>query len=149
MTDPFEAAREGAAKATEAPGVRARVILTEGRSLREAPERGAPAPDDVTTRALARLTPQLRKALIAAEPEVLAWLRTSQENRVQFTLDPVGALQKIVPSFDAKLISELGALRSASSRVAVDVPGVKLESFQLEVEEKPADPKAGPKEQAR
>lgn len=144
------AARERAAKTTEAPGVRARVILTEGRSLRAAPERGAPAPDDVTARALARLTPQLRKELIAAEPKVLAWLRASQENRVQFTLDPVGALRKIVPSFDTKLITELASLRSASSRIAVDVPGVRMESFQLEVEEKQTDPKTGtPKEQIR
>jgi hypothetical protein len=138
------AAREKAA--ADAPGLRVKVVLTEGRSLKAGTDDGPPPADDVTARALSRLTPQLKAALISAEPKVLAWLRASHQNRVQFTLDPVGALKKILPGFDSKLISEIAALRSASSRVAVDVPGVKVESFQLEVE--PAG-KGGKKDEKR
>jgi hypothetical protein len=134
------------ATAADPPGVRVRVVLTEGRSLAAAPKDGPPSADDVTARALSRLTPQLKAALIAAEPKVLAWLRASHENRVQFTLDPVNALQKILPDFDPKLIAEIAALRAASSRVTVDVPGVKLDSFQLEVE---PETKTTGKEQTR
>lgn len=139
-------ARAREAKTAEIPGLSVRVVLTEGHSLRAKSGGGPPPADDVTGRALSRLTPQLKAALINAEPKVLAWLRASHENRVQFTLDPVSSLQKLLPDFDSKLIAEIAALRSASSRLAVDVPGVKLESFQLEVE---PEQKAGRKEEAQ
>jgi hypothetical protein len=153
MRNPFEAtaglspeqleelargARKRAAQAAaDAPSVRVRVVLTEGHTLKARASDDPPAADDVTGRALARLSPQLKAALIEAEPKVMAWLRASHANRVKYTLDPVGSLKEIVRSFDKKLIDEIIAVRQASARIAVDVPGVKLDSFVLEVE--PAD----------
>jgi hypothetical protein len=38
-----------------------------------------------------------------------------------------------VPKFDDRLVREIAALRAASARHAVDVPGLKLDSLRLEV----------------
>jgi hypothetical protein len=129
------AARERKGGEAQAPGVRMTIRLTEGATLRESSRRGAPArsADDPTLRALKRLSPELRAALIKAEPEVLAWLRASHANRTRFMLDPVAALKEAVPKFDGRLIKEIAALRATTSRHAVDVPGLKLDSLRLEV----------------
>ena len=75
----------------------------------------------------------LREAFIKAEPKVLSWLRSSQENRTRFLLDPVSALKEAVPDFDERLIGEIKNLRDASARTIPDIPGLKLDTLELEV----------------
>lgn len=84
-------------------------------------------------RALARLTPALREAFIKADSKVLSWLRSSQENRTHFLLDPVSALTQAVPGFDKRLIEEIKNLRAASARTPPDIPGLQLDTLELEV----------------
>ena len=130
--------RQRAASASNAPnarGMKMRIRITEGSSLRPSKQpKTPPRPEDEpTVRALARLTPALREAFIKAEPNVLSWLRSSQENRTRFLLDPVNALKEAVPDFDERLIGEIKNLRDASARTIPDIPGLKLDTLELEV----------------
>jgi hypothetical protein len=132
LEDLASSARKGGG---ENPAVKMTIRLTEGATLRGSVRRGAPArsADDPTVRALRRLSPELRAALIKAEPKVLAWLRSSHANRTRFLVDPVGALKDAVPQLDDRLVHEIASLRAASGRHAIDVPGLRLDSLRLEV----------------
>lgn len=118
-----------------ARGMKMRIRVTKGDSLHVANQpKTPPRPqDEPTVRALARLSPALREAFIKAEPNVLAWLRKNQENRTRFLLDPVSALKEAVPDFDERLIGEIKNLRTASGRTTPDIPGLTLDSLELEV----------------
>lgn len=130
--------RQRAASGSNTPNARAmkmRIRITEGSSLHPSNQpKTPPRPEDEpTVRALARLTPALRAAFIKADQKVLSWLRSSQENRTRFLLDPVSALTQAVPGFDKRLIEEIKNLRAASARTPPDIPGLQLDTLELEV----------------
>lgn len=124
------------ASGSKAPNaMKVRIRITEGTSLHPSKQpKTPPRPEDEpTVRALARLTPALREAFIKADSKVLSWLRSSQENRTHFLLDPVSALTQAVPGFDKRLIEEIKNLRAASARTPPDIPGLQLDTLELEV----------------
>ena len=47
-------------------------------------------------------------------------------------MDPIGSL--IAAGVDRALVAKLSALRAASARVPVDLPGVAIDRFEVEVE---------------
>ena len=88
--------------------------------------------NDFAGRALAQLDAHTRAALAKAEPHVMAWLRADRANVAKYAMDPIGSL--IAAGVDRELVGKLAALRAASSRVPVDLPGVTIDRFEVEVE---------------
>ncbi|HTJ85513.1 MAG TPA: hypothetical protein VL400_27540 [Polyangiaceae bacterium] len=127
--------KEAAQDAAKAKGVDFTVRFTESKSLHSeaASEEARKTKDPLTARAHAALTPELRKALIDAEPRMMAWLRASQSNVAQFAMDPVAALREAVPHIDKALLARITAMRRQAARTTPDAPGVRLETLRFEV----------------
>jgi hypothetical protein len=79
------------------------------------------------------LDPELIKAMQAAEPHLLAWLRASRENVIAFTMDPIAALRVALPHLDPKLLQRIAAIRAASRGVVPDVPGMTIDRLEVDV----------------
>ncbi len=80
-----------------------------------------------------QLDEKLLKAMVDAEPKLLAWLRASHDHLVQFTTDPMAALHSALPGFDRALLARIAAIRASAQRVKVDLPGVTIDRFTAEV----------------
>lgn len=81
----------------------------------------------------AMLDPALTKAMIEAEPKLLAWLRASRDHLTRFTMDPMSALREALPDFDPALLARIAAIRAAAQRARPDVPGLKIDRFEVSV----------------
>jgi hypothetical protein len=97
------------------------------------PHKKRPAQDDFAARAFAKLTPEMRAAFVANDKKLLEWLGKSAQNRARFAMDPIDALREALPGFDPKLLEQLRAMRGASARVPVAMPGVRIASLKFEM----------------
>jgi hypothetical protein len=79
------------------------------------------------------LDPALTRAMVDAEPRLLAWLRESREHLIQFTMDPMGALREALPGFDSAMLARIAAIRAVAHRAKPDVPGLKIDRFEVAV----------------
>jgi hypothetical protein len=77
--------------------------------------------------------PELIKAMQAAEPHILAWLRAGRENVIAFAMDPVAALRSALPHLDPALLQRIAAIRAASRGVVPDVPGMTIDRLEVDV----------------
>jgi hypothetical protein len=79
------------------------------------------------------VTPALVTALQKAEPEALAWLRSSPANAARFAVDPLGALGELGKDIDPALLAPLRAAQAAQKGRAAPTPGVRLDSVRVTV----------------
>jgi hypothetical protein len=102
-------------------------------------------PDD----AAEALPPGTAEPLLEQQDKLLAWLAKSEENRIDFLLEPVESLERAGLELDPDV---LGALRAAHERAAAAEalpPGVSIGKLQVEVapeREQPCREGSEPKE---
>jgi hypothetical protein len=100
-----------------------------GAGAAKAPARAA---DEFGARAFASLTPELRAAMRAHEPKLLAWLRASPANCAAFAMDPIASIAKALPDFDPKLLDQIREIRRRRARTRTAVPGMPIASLRFE-----------------
>jgi hypothetical protein len=116
---------------TPLPGTSFSIRFTaSGDDLRGTPPAGA---RDPLAGVRQMIDPALQQAMIEAEPQMLAWLRASRQNLIQFAMDPVGAMRVALPKLDPALLAKIATIRASAARVAPDLPGVTIDSFDVDV----------------
>jgi hypothetical protein len=139
----------GASQQQQTQQVNLRIHITPGTSLGTGGDaQSARAQHDpLVESAFARLSPEMRRALLGIEPQVLKWINASQANAQLFTTDPLGALRKAAPGLDRKTLDALIALRADSQKQATAMPaftGVNLRSVTLDAKPSPTDATRAP-----
>jgi hypothetical protein len=141
---PYEVAAQIASAAQRSPAVPPSEVVTKirfhlmpGASLRAQPsEKGASGRDDRFAGLLAKLSPEIRKHLLKVEPKVLGWINESRDNAALFATDPIGVLRSL--GVDSKIVEELAAIRRSSAAQQYGVPGIRIESIEVDANPKDA-----------
>lgn len=98
-----------------------------------APRPGTSPSHDALAGVRSLLDPTLTKAMVAAEPKLLAWLRQNKDHVQQFAQDPMAALRNALPDFDPALLARIAAIRASAQRVRPDLPSLKVDRFDVSV----------------
>jgi hypothetical protein len=107
-------------------------FVAAGEAL-HAPKPGTPPSRDALAGVRSLLDPTLTKAMVAAEPKLMAWLRQSKDHVHQFAQDPMAALRKALPDFDPALLARIATIRASAQRVKPDFPSLKIDRFDVSV----------------